>query len=64
MAKYAVAFTRDVIPVGTLLVEAESAEAALAAAKRFCPHDVEQNVDWQDDTAGPPYAVAAMDEPT
>ncbi len=64
MARYEVAFTRDVIQIGTLLVEAESPEDALAKTKRFSPHDVAGAVSWQDDTAGPPYAVAVMDQTT
>ncbi len=64
MAKYEVAFTRDVIQIGTLMVEAEGPEAALAMVKRFSPHDVAGAVGWKDDVAGPPYAVAVMDQAT
>ncbi len=63
MARYEVTFTRDVIQYGTLLVEAESSEKAIEAARRISLEEVARDVSWEDDTAGAPYAIAASDEP-
>ena len=63
MAKYQVIFTRDVIQIGSLLVEAENSVAALAEAGKLGPHDIARDAIWVDDTAGAPYPIAASDEP-